>query len=348
MARKLAWLIVALIAVVDLVLISTMLRGPASSRAAPAPTGRTTAVYPAPEMISPTRAHGGVSVAGPSVLAAPRLNVTRSAAPAGPAPAPTGGIEVLGVSRVADPSSAPSVAPAAAPERILLAVSADGWVVRAARGSCPATMPTALSLSADAGASWIAVDAGVPQVLGVGVGEGGAAWYVGTDETCRPVERESAVAGAHWGSGSVTGRWYLSPDPESTVVASPALVADVGCVPLDLAAVDVRRAVVACAGGDIRATVDGGDSWATVSSLPGAGALAFATADRGFALVAGPDCGAEVLWTEDGGATWAPSACLGAAAPRAVAAAADTVVAQIGSDLLVSRDDGRTWHPATG
>jgi hypothetical protein len=358
MARKLAWLFVALIAIADLVLISTVLHSPGSSKAASSPATRSTAAYPAPEMITPTRGGNSISVAGPPMVAA-APNTALPALP-GPAAAPTEGIQVLGESR--DEEASPTWTPAPRPAgmrpagtgdasgsaRILLDVDVRGTIVRAVRGTCPSTTATALSVSRDAGASWVAVDAGVPQVLGVGALHDSPTWYVGTDETCRPVGRESTDGGETWHSGSVAGRWYLNPDPASTVVASPRLVADVGCVPLNLAAVDERRAGVACANGDVRVTGDGGDSWTTTAGLPGLGAVAFASGDRGFALVSGADCRAEVLRTDDGGVSWMSQSCLGDVKPRALAAAGDFVVAQVGSDLLVSRDTGRTWRTTAG
>jgi hypothetical protein len=39
---------------------------------------------------------------------------------------------------------------------------------------------------------------------------------------------------------------------------------------------------------------------------------------------------------------------LGDSTPRAIAAAEGIVVAQTGSDLVVSRDGGATWRPASG
>jgi hypothetical protein len=358
MARKLAWLFVALIAIADLVLISTVLHSPGSSKAAAPSSGRTTAAYPAPEMITPTRAGNGSAAAGPPVVAAP--NLPNGAAPAPPPSepaAPTEGIQVLGESRVADAEPTPAPVPSAGADGpggaswagpILLDVDDDGTIVRAARGACPSPVAAPLSLSLDGGASWMPVDAGVPQILGIGAAGAGATWYVGTDQSCRPVARESADAGSSWRPGSVAGRWYLNPDRESTVVASPRLVADVGCVPLDLAAIDARRAAVACADGEVRVTGDGGDSWTVVAALPGVAAVTFATADRGFALVAEASCRARVLRTEDGGATWTSTACLGDSTPRAIAAAEGIVVAQTGSDLVVSRDGGATWRPASG
>lgn len=352
MVRKLAWLFVAALIIADVVLITATMRGPVAT--SPTSAGASGAEgFPAPEMVTPTRSSGpGTHVGGSAGTPAP-ANDSAGSAPVGALPAPSSShIQVLGVSREEDAPESPA-APGSGGEvladrDILLQVGVDGLIIRAARGDCPSIAPAALAVSRDFGAGWIPVPAVVSQVLAVGMPGAGSAWFVGSDASCRPVAWQSTDGGATWSAGSVARRWYLNPDPGSTDVAGPGLVADVGCVPRALAGIDVRRAVVLCAGGEVRVTGDSGGRWSTASTLSGAVSLAFASADRGFALAGGAQCRAAVLRTDDGGATWSQRACLGDRVPRAIAAAADLVVAAAGPDLFVSRDAGRHWETAAG
>ncbi len=349
MVRKLAWLFVAALIVADVVLITATVRSPGSASRAAA-RASVAAGFPAPEMVTPTRSNrSGPAVGSSAESSAPVPG--NGSAPLGALPAQQSGrIQVLGVSREEDApeaAAAPGVGAEVPGDRaILLQVGADGLIIRAARGSCPSTAPAAVAVSRDSGAGWAPISEVVSQVLAVGMPDAGAAWFVGSDASCRPVERESTDGGDTWSAGSVAGRWYLNTDPQSTDVAGPRLVADVGCVPTALAGIDERRAVVLCVGGAVRVTGDSGERWFTASTLPGAVSLAFASADRGFALASAPRCRAAVLRTDDGGATWSQRACLGDRAPRAIAAAADIVVAAAGQDLFVSRDAGRHWEMA--
>lgn len=351
MARKLAWLVAVVLVVADMVLVVAALSDgrPSKKPAAPAPVTRNSDTpYPAPEMVAPTRSGGAIRAAAPS----PNQALGKSRAPT---PSP---IQVLGESRAAGPALTaitppPAAIPvsdsAAAPAtgRILLAVNSNGVVVRASRGSCPSGVPTALSVSSDSGTSWGRVDTLAAQVLRVGATESGTIWFVGSDVTCRPVERESGDAGVTWRPGGSHGVWHLGPDAASTNIAGPGLVSDVGCVPVALDNVDARRAAAVCVDGDIRRTDDAGDTWRTVSSFPGAVSLALAGADRGYLLAETDDCRAAVLRTDDAAKTWRPLACLGNAAPRAIAAAGEFAAAQIGPELLISRDTGVHWRRAS-
>jgi hypothetical protein len=290
---------------------------------------------------------------------------------ASPEASESGQITVLGESRDLDaPPSTSTPAPAGGSSALesggaLLAIGADGTILRAARGACPASAAAPLAVSRDFGTTWTPVSARVTQVLGVGASGAGAMWFVGTDTSCRPAAQES-VDGLTWRQRGVAGTWYLNPDRDSTDVASPRLLADVGCVPAALAGIDARRAVAACVGGDIRVTDDSGDSWTTRARMAATAALAFVSADRGYALGGTDGCPAVVLLTVDGARTWTPLACLGDAVPLAIAAAsarattsatsatsatpsgADMVVAQAGTELYVSRDGGRSWRTTAG
>lgn len=366
MARKLAWLFAVVIVIVDVVLITTALRHSAASRAAqPSANRGVQAIFPAPEMVTPTRsapatasppAPAGPDGAGPGDVVPIPFGPVRTMSTT-PAPSTSAGIQVLAESRTEETTPIATMSPAPpapgraaarppASDRVLLGVTRDGFVIRAHRGTCPAATPTDIAVSRDGGRTWERIEAAAPQIVRVGAASGGALWFVGTDASCRPIQRNSPDGGVTWRGGSVSGIWYLSPDAEATQVISPQLVADVGCVPLALAGIDPRRAIVACADGLIRGTGDAGDSWTTLSALPGAVSLAFAGPTDGYALAAVADCPARVLHTVDGGRTWRHGVCLTGREPRAIAADGDTVAAQVGSNLFVSIDAGRTWQLA--
>lgn len=372
MARKLAWLMAVAVVILDVVLVTSALRGAEAPRPAQASARNgIVTIFPAPEMVRPTRLSTGPAARTPAPAGSDAASVPEIAAPGAPAgapvvttltapaPATSSGIQVLGESRTEEPTtSRPPVTPAPratpgqdaaespAAGRVLLGVSRDGLVIRAIRGACPAAVATAVAVSLDGGRTFRQASFAAPQVLRVGAA-GGEAWLIGVDSSCRPIQRHTDDGGAHWDDGRVSDSWYLSPDADAAQVVGPGTVAEVGCVPLAVAGIDARRAVVACADGDIRATKDAGDAWSTIAALPGVVSLALTSAEDGYALAAAPDCPARVLRTVDGGRTWRPAACIAGAQPRAIAADGDVVAAQVGTRLFVSADAGRAWRLAS-
>lgn len=357
LARRLAVAVTVVIVIVDIVLIGTAVRGATGSRASgPASAARTgTPAYPAPEMIVPTRL--GASMR-PSPVPAPRSSPAVAAPRSSPATAPT--IEVLGESRTVGEESAPLAVPLPglprgdddAASRPLLAVSPDGAVIRATRGSCPADGSAGLEISADLGRTWTPVASSAAQVLRVDAMGGGDLRIVATDRSCRPVARHSTDGGETWQPGGLSGIWYLSPDSDADQVLGPALVSTVGCVPHALAATDDEHAAVSCADGTVRVTDDGGDDWREVAGLSGVTSLVFTGDGDGYALAAADGCATAVLRTSGQPDGWSTVACLDEAVapaaigtrPQAAIAAAGTVVAvQIGAVFLLSTDAGATW-----
>lgn len=392
MVRKLALLVTALIVIADVVLISVAVQRDGSSRAARGSSPPTAAMYAAPEMILPTRigtstrtsrstsqadvpwpvgVAPGEAPAAPmtaaAVTSAPELAAARGAT-AGSEVASDGLIEVLGESRSIEPEPPLTLWPPdppseyAASGRVILAVRDDGTLVRAVRGSCPATSAASLYIVQANGAVHT-VRTDLAQVLQASASADGLR-LVGTDFSCRPTALRS-VEGLRWQADSATGWWYPSPDSDARQVVTPNLVADVGCLPLAVAGTGDQRAFIACADGAVRITHDAGDSWSTASVLPGLAGLAWDGRSTGFALSvgAGETCAVQLWRTGDSAVTWAPVACLDrwvpvsgqlptapivptseAAQSAAVAASGHMIAVQVGSTLVMSRDSGVTWH----
>lgn len=365
LARRLAVALTVGIVIVDIVLIGAAVRGTTGSRAAaPATILRTgSPAYPAPEMIAPTRPGASMRTVP---VPAPRAT---------PADAPT--IEVLGESRSVGEEPAPvsRVAPAAgaapptavapprgdesATSRLLLAISPDGTVIRATRGSCPADGGATIELSADFGRTWFTLASTVAQVLRVDATGGGNLRVVATDLSCRPVASRSADGGAGWQPDGLSGVWYLSPDSDADQVLGPGLVSSVGCVPRSLSAPDDDRAAVSCADGTVRVTSDGGDHWRNVPGLSGVTSVAFTAAGGGFALASVDGCAAAVLRAAGQMTGWRATACLDALAgsataaggvppQMAIAASGTVVAAQLGTVFTLSTDSGANWTAAAG
>lgn len=356
LARKLAVAVTAVIVIVDIALIGTAVRGASGSRASVSSSSARTAAYPAPEMVVPTRLSASVRLT--PAHQAPARTTPAPAPVITPPPSAKEGptIEVLGESKSVeeDTASAAVAVPVTtsddAAARVLLAVGAGGLVLRATRGACPADSSATLELSTDSGRTFTPLTGEIAQVLRVDVTSRGRAQVIATDRSCRPLERHTLDGGATWQSGELTGVWYLSPDSDADQVLGPSLVSEVGCVPRTLTAPDDEHAAVACVDGTVRFTGDAGDHWRKVAGLDGVGALTFATAADGYALVTASDCESAVERTSDGGATWTRVGCLdsvlpsvSADAPTAIAAAGRVLAVQVGPTFLLSTDSGGTW-----
>jgi len=229
--------------------------------------------------------------------------------------------------------------------RVLLDMSSDGSVIRAARGDCRGSKPATLELSADWGKSWKPAGVDVRQVLRVSAREGGNVWFVGAGADCTPAMHEAKDLAVSRPAGGNDGVWYLSTDAASTTVKAPDVPVDSGCVPIGLEPIDAQAAYILCANGAIRVTEDGGRSWQTRSTVVGAASISFTDAKSGFALAPTSECPAAVLATTDSGATWTRRACLKGAVPQAITAAGGRMLVLIDGRMQSSEDAGVSWRP---
>lgn len=296
--------------------------------------------------------HGQRASADPG-LAVPRQSVSTSSIATTPSTTASSPPIVTSTARsVPSSASAPPTTSSPAGQQaagsagpVLLDMSSDGLVVRAAVGDCHGAGDTAVEVSKDNGLTWTKAGDGLRMVLRVSARTKGDVWYIGAGSDCALTGRESLNSGETWGPGVTDGTWYLSPDPTAQTVQGANGTSEVGCTPRALAAVSTDLGYVLCQDGAVRASSDRGATWATRSSLSGAVAVSFTGEKDGYALAPSGDCPAAIWSTSDGAATWAKLACLAGRQPQAVAAAGDRVLAQVDGSLQVSTDKGTSWKP---
>lgn len=346
----------ALIGVAAFVLIDATLIGFAMNHAGAAPGGstvvvtRTVGASPPSAMVRSDTA--GAQSESPPIPA--RTTPSAGTAPSTPASTTTGASSTTSAAsttpaKTLGTGTTPAVASgngASNPEgRVLLDMSSDGSVIRAATGDCRGSKPTRIELSADWGNSWKSAGVDVRQVLRVSAREGGNVWFVGAGADCTPAMHEAKDLAVSRPAGGNDGVWYLSTDAASTTVKAPEGPVDSGCVPIGLEPIDAKAAYILCADGAIRVTEDGGRSWQTRSTVVGAASISFADAKSGFALAPTAECPAAVLATTDSGATWTRRACLKGAVPQAIAAAGGRMLVLIDGRMQSSEDAGASWRP---
>lgn len=256
----------ALIGVAACVLIDATLIGFAMNHAGAAPGG-STVVVTRTVGASPPSAMARSDTAGAQSESPPVPSSTTP--PAGTAPstrAPTTTAASTTVAKTPEMGTSTAVASgngASTPEgRMLLDMSSDGSVIRAAPGDCRGSKPTPNELSADWGNSWKPASVDVRQVLRVSARRDGNVWFVGAGADCTPAMHEAKDPAVSRPSGGDDGVWYLSTDAASTTVKAPGGPVDSGCVPIGPEPIDARAAYLLSADGVLRATKDGGHSWA--------------------------------------------------------------------------------------
>lgn len=244
-------------------------------------------------------------------------------------------------------STTAAPAPAAAESdksRALLAVSADGTMLRSPGGSCTSGGTVTVEFSTNKGATFKPVSQPVSQVLRLSAQSLNNFWFIGTDAKCQPTLYRSRDAGATWVGEPAAGSWYFSTDSASSQVFSPDGAVEVGCTPIGFSPLTAAQAYVACTNGDVRTTNNRGAKWGVVGTLPNISAIAFTDTSRAFALAGTADCPAAAFTSEDSGATWKQTACLAGTVPKAIDGAGSVIFAQVDNALQVSKDAAATWN----
>ncbi len=238
---------------------------------------------------------------------------------------------------------------------VLMAVDAEGLVLRATRGACEARFhnPAQVAVGSVTAAMTPADIPDLDEVLGLAILRDDHLRVSGLDDECRVMAVDSTDSGRTWqtlGEGEPAGVWRLDRDTTAESVTGPTgtkLALD--CVPASLTNLPDRRAAIACQSGLIY--VVGPGSAPAALSAGGFANVSVAGAPRsGRLLVFGStdECPAQVgaLGPAQQPVRMLDCLDLDAAAPLGIAAAGGYVVVQIGDDVMVSEDAGRTFDAA--
>lgn len=245
---------------------------------------------------------------------------------------------------------------------VALAVDGSGAVLRVSAGSCDDEQPAARAwLAAPAGPVRAVAEPGL-RTVGTAVVVEGDFVVVGRDDACRPAAARSADRGRSWRRVEVPAAWTaerladtavpqeLGPDgraPAAVEVRDPARQVhepSASCDPVrGLSTTADGVPYLVCEHGAVLAIPR--DAPTGPWELEGVRYASLRTPREGVALVTDPDCDARAYVLSDGGADWLPAQCLGhGKEPLGVVLGERLAVAQVGRELMVSSDGGRTWQ----
>ncbi len=252
-------------------------------------------------------------------------------------------------------SSSPSARPGADSGihgPLLLGANESGLVLRATRGACETRFNDPAKVwvgSLDDGTDLDDVDLpGLHEVLGLFVADTGSMVLSGLDQDCQPTAFESKDEGATWQETTVADVWRLDSDTSAFSVTGPAgKASDVTCAPVQMVNLPGRRAVASCDSSTFyvlqagkRPVPKAAAPYTNLSVTPAP------TEEHYYAFGTTVGCVAQVAEVGVDDDPTETLACLGAdRAPLAIATSGDRVVVQVGDDLMVSSDEGKTFTP---
>jgi hypothetical protein len=234
---------------------------------------------------------------------------------------------------------------------VLMAVDADGLLLRASRGACQAQFanPAQVAVgSVSAGVTAVDLPA-LGEVLGVGILPDDHLRVSGLTPQCDPATFDSTDSGKTWQRLRATapaGIWRLDADTTADQVTGPAGgTIPLACAPQNISNLADSRGAVSCLNGAFYVLAPRAKPVALAASgydqLSVAGGL---RAGRYFVLGATAQCPAQVGTAAAGLQSVSSLECLGGdRAPLGIAAAGNNVVVQVGNDLMVSDDGGQNF-----
>ncbi len=207
-----------------------------------------------------------------------------------------------------------------------------------------------MSVSTDEGKTFAPTPVrGLTEVLGVRAASEKDLTVIGLGSGCKVSRFTSQDGGDSWTRTAGAGpTWHLSPVSSPDTVASPAGPRTPPCTPAAVSTVNDTLVRLLCDDGKVLGTDDTGKTWVTLGSLPGAVDIRFTSAGVGVALAKQKGCAAAVMQSVDGGAGWDRLGCLPGAEPLAIGSQGSTIAAQVGDNLYVSTDGGKSWPGPDG
>jgi hypothetical protein len=238
---------------------------------------------------------------------------------------------------------------------VLMAVNADGLVLRATRGACEERFDNHAQVAVGSVHAVGMTPADVPdlaEVLGVAILPDDHLRMAGLNDECEPMTVDSTDSGQSWqtlGINEPAGIWHLDPDTTADTVTGPAgSDIPVTCIPVYLTNLPDRRGAISCGGGVIYALAPGSAPIPLSASDFDEPSVAGAPrAGRYYVFGPTAGCEAQVAALAEAQQSLTKLTCIGEdRVPQAIAAAGRYVVVQIGDDVMVSEDAGRSFVAA--
>lgn len=236
---------------------------------------------------------------------------------------------------------------------LLLAVNADGVVLRATRGACQPQYHKTVevgvgTIGTDAEPKAVAVE-GLAEVLGLMVYPDDSMRIAGLDSGCDPVSYSSSDLGRTWQSsaGSGPGIWALDPDTTQPSMTGPfGRSVHMDCTPDQVVNLPDRKALAMCASTTFYQLAQGkapapiqANGFSQLSAVP-------ARESGHFYVFGTTSCGARVGEVVADVQAVNQLNCFGKdVAPLAIGVSGDRIVVQVGDQMQVSTDGGQTFGP---
>lgn len=238
-------------------------------------------------------------------------------------------------------------------------IQGDGPLIRVTAGSCTSPGRPLLETSTDQGKSFeeVAVPVlgdqdevsppTVRTILTATSTSPDELTVVAGAEDCKPGQYSTTDGGLNWEKADKVELRYVNISRDE--VETPDGARDPGCEVASLTLLGDGVGRVACVGGTIRATADGGQTWAVVGTLEGVRAAVFSAPKFGFAVAPSGDCKSAALETIDGGLSWQEQGCIDKKAEfKTLTGGPGRLTTGDAEKVLTSSDRGATWAAPEG
>lgn len=236
MRQRVATIGLLLFLALDIVLVALALRPPRATDAATVPTT--------------TPAATSTTGSSPTTAASPT----------------TGGTATTGT---------PSAAARPAPLAVMISGLDAKVAWSATAGTCEAK-GSSVSVTTDGGGRWTKASSPAAAIARVQALDNGRAFVIGAGSTCRLRQYSTTDLGQSWGAPTaLSGGWARRLDDPTTVVTpnEPASRPCGGAPVVDLSRTSADQAQALCETGEVVVTDDGGTTWTSSGTAPGAVAL---------------------------------------------------------------------------
>ncbi|MDQ3155662.1 MAG: hypothetical protein M3Q98_02905, partial [Actinomycetota bacterium] len=231
---------------------------------------------------------------------------------------------------------------------VLLSTDMGGATARVVRGNCASGVTPYLEFAPQIHKGLRGLPVPASEVLDIAVTKSGRITLVGLDDACNgPYLYTLEPGGFAWVTAFPDQDWYLT--VRRGRIHTPGGDESPGCSRVaTLSVLGGTIARVACTDGTLFGTMNNGNSWKKLGTLPDLRAVDYSSPSVGVALARFEGCPAQAFLTRDGGKSWTKQGCINGSRADTLAFNGLGWVAQVSGVLYVSLDYGKTWSPSIG